>query len=172
MLSISLLFLFFSCRKSGFPIFEFDSRSFLPSYCTHNNNPDCSSSTWIYSFESESSLATKWIICLQKGGGNERQLQLFEQRLSESERKCSIYSKRCNRVQVREHQVMFSWTIIHWLRVRVQGDYQNLIGITADLVDSLERTVQGDPVTPEYLQQICTRLFSNQACGPFTTEIF
>lgn len=43
-----------------------------------------------------------------------------------------------------------------------QGDYQNLIGITADLVDSLERTVQGDPVTPEYLQQICTRLFSNQ----------
>ena len=55
--------------------------------------------------------------------------------------------------------------------MRVQGDYQNLIGITADLVDSLERTVQGDPVTPEYLQQICTRLFSNQACGPFTTEI-
>lgn len=43
-----------------------------------------------------------------------------------------------------------------------QKDYHNLISITADLVDSLEQTVSGNPVSPEYLQKICVRLFSNE----------
>lgn len=49
----------------------------------------------------------------------------LQQQMVDSERKATTYMKRYN---------------------RMQADYHNLIGITADLVDSLERTVQGDPV--------------------------
>lgn len=45
---------------------------------------------------------------------------------------------------------------------KVQADYHNLIGISAELVDSLENTIRGKPVTPEYLQNICNRLFNSQ----------
>ncbi|KAI2527386.1 ARMC9 isoform 12, partial [Pan troglodytes] len=31
-----------------------------------------------------------------------------------------------------------------------------------ELVDSLEATVSGKMITPEYLQSVCVRLFSNQ----------
>ena len=31
---------------------------------------------------------------------------------------------------------------------KLQADYHNLIGITADLVDTLEATLQGKPVAP------------------------
>lgn len=30
---------------------------------------------------------------------------------------------------------------------KIQADYQNLIGIAADLIDSLEQSVQGQPVS-------------------------
>uniref|UniRef100_A0A7N8XCU0 LisH domain-containing protein ARMC9 n=1 Tax=Mastacembelus armatus TaxID=205130 RepID=A0A7N8XCU0_9TELE len=45
---------------------------------------------------------------------------------------------------------------------KLQVDYHNLIGITAELVDSLEATVSGKMISPEYLQSVCVRLFSNQ----------
>ncbi|KAK2175425.1 hypothetical protein NP493_733g00009 [Ridgeia piscesae] len=70
-----------------------------------------------------------------------KSIDSLEQKLNDSERRAGAYMKRYN---------------------RIQGDYHNLISITADLVDSLEATVQGNPVSPEYLQQICVRLFSNQ----------
>ena len=40
---------------------------------------------------------------------------------------------------------------------KLQGDYHNLIGIAAELVDSLERCVRGQMIAPEYLQDICGR---------------
>uniref|UniRef100_A0A1I8H2E9 LisH domain-containing protein ARMC9 n=1 Tax=Macrostomum lignano TaxID=282301 RepID=A0A1I8H2E9_9PLAT len=45
---------------------------------------------------------------------------------------------------------------------KVQADYHNLIGITAELVDTLEASLQGRPVNPQFLQQICARLFQAQ----------
>ena len=45
---------------------------------------------------------------------------------------------------------------------KVQSDYHGLIGITAELVDSLESTISGKPVTPEYIQNICYKLFQTQ----------
>lgn len=45
---------------------------------------------------------------------------------------------------------------------KMQADYQNLIGITAELVDSLEATVSGKMISPEYLQSVYGRLFSSQ----------
>ncbi|PIK58886.1 putative lisH domain-containing protein ARMC9 [Apostichopus japonicus] len=45
---------------------------------------------------------------------------------------------------------------------KIQADYHNLIGITAELVDTLESCISGNQVTPDYLQSVCQRLFSNQ----------
>lgn len=45
---------------------------------------------------------------------------------------------------------------------RVQSEYHSLIGITAELVDSLENTINGKPVSNEYIQNICYKLFNTQ----------
>uniref|UniRef100_A0A0B7BQE6 LisH domain-containing protein ARMC9 n=1 Tax=Arion vulgaris TaxID=1028688 RepID=A0A0B7BQE6_9EUPU len=71
--------------------------------------------------------------------GSHHQLELMSQQVMEAERKATSYLKRHS---------------------KVQSDYHNLIGITADLVDALEATVQGRPITPEYLQKLCNRLFA------------
>ncbi|RUS90213.1 hypothetical protein EGW08_001994 [Elysia chlorotica] len=64
------------------------------------------------------------------------------------------------------------WSSITVLSVfALQNDYHNLIGITADLVDALEATVQGRPITPEYLQQLCTRLFSTHMSVPAPVDL-
>ncbi|XP_073866597.1 lisH domain-containing protein ARMC9 isoform X27 [Macaca fascicularis] len=68
-------------------------------------------------------------------------LQQLHQQLVEAERRSMTYLKRYN---------------------KIQADYHNLIGVTAELVDSLEATVSGKMITPEYLQSVCVRLFSNQ----------
>jgi hypothetical protein len=36
------------------------------------------------------------------------------------------------------------------------------LGITAELVDSLENTLSGKPVAPEYITNICYKLFQTQ----------
>uniref|UniRef100_A0A8D3C8R2 LisH domain-containing protein ARMC9 n=1 Tax=Scophthalmus maximus TaxID=52904 RepID=A0A8D3C8R2_SCOMX len=61
--------------------------------------------------------------------------------LVESDRRIAIYVRKLN---------------------KMQADYHNLIGITAELVDSLEATVSGKLISPEYLQSVCVRLFNNQ----------
>ncbi|XP_038939340.1 lisH domain-containing protein ARMC9 isoform X6 [Rattus norvegicus] len=68
-------------------------------------------------------------------------LQQLHQQLLEAERRAMAYLKRYN---------------------KMQADYHSLIGVTAELVDSLEATVSGKMITPEYLQSVCVRLFSNQ----------
>ncbi|XP_008118224.1 lisH domain-containing protein ARMC9 isoform X1 [Anolis carolinensis] len=72
---------------------------------------------------------------------SQEMLQQLHQQLVESERKTMTYLKRFN---------------------KIQADYHNLIGVTAELVDSLEATVSGKMITPEDLQSVCVRLFSNQ----------
>ncbi|NXI50744.1 ARMC9 protein, partial [Chloroceryle aenea] len=86
---------------------------------------------------------TPWLLTLFKENGqcNKEMLQHLHQQLVESERRSMTYLKRFN---------------------KMQADYHNLIGVTAELVDSLEATVNGKMITPEYLQSVCVRLFSNQ----------
>ncbi|KAH9490004.1 LisH domain-containing protein armc9 [Bulinus truncatus] len=74
------------------------------------------------------------------GKGLRQQNLLLSQQVLEAEKKASAYLKRHS---------------------KVQSDYHNLIGITADLVDALESTVQGKHITPEYLQHLCNRLFTS-----------
>nr|XP_024783713.3 lisH domain-containing protein ARMC9 isoform X2 [Pan paniscus] len=77
----------------------------------------------------------------ENGQSNKEILQQLHQQLVEAERRSMTYLKRYN---------------------KIQADYHNLIGVTAELVDSLEATVSGKMITPEYLQSVCVRLFSNQ----------
>nr|XP_004610922.1 unnamed protein product [Sorex araneus] len=77
----------------------------------------------------------------ENGQSNKEALQQLHQQLAEAERRAMTYLRRCN---------------------KIQADYHNLIGVTAELVDSLEATVSGKMITPEYLQSVCVRLFSNQ----------
>ncbi|XP_070206973.1 lisH domain-containing protein ARMC9-like isoform X2 [Littorina saxatilis] len=73
-------------------------------------------------------------------GEDRTQATYLQQQAVDAERKSLTYIRRFN---------------------KVQADYHSLIGITADLVDALESTVQGRPITPEYLQQLCNRLFTS-----------
>lgn len=79
-----------------------------------------------------------------EGKDHFQQVQAYQQQLVEAERKTMSYIKRHN---------------------KVQADYHNLIGITADLVDALEQTVQGKTISPEYLQHLCGRLFNAHITG-------
>lgn len=67
------------------------------------------------------------------------QLKKLQHQLTTGEQRCAQYQKRCS---------------------KLQADYHKLIGVAAELVDSLEDTVRGKMVTPEYLQDICIRLFA------------
>ncbi|XP_059507093.1 lisH domain-containing protein ARMC9 isoform X2 [Stegostoma tigrinum] len=86
--------------------------------------------------------APKLLSLFKENGQNSKELlQQLQQQLEETERKAATYMKRYR---------------------KMQEDYHSLIGVTAELVDSLEATVNGKMITPEYLQSVCVRLFSNQ----------
>ncbi|XP_030646980.1 lisH domain-containing protein ARMC9, partial [Chanos chanos] len=72
---------------------------------------------------------------------NKEAIQQMQLQLTEAERRAASYMRK------------FS---------KIQADYHNLIGVTAELVDSLEATVSGKMISPEYLQGVCVRLFSSQ----------
>uniref|UniRef100_A0A8C7LWL0 Armadillo repeat containing 9 n=1 Tax=Oncorhynchus mykiss TaxID=8022 RepID=A0A8C7LWL0_ONCMY len=73
--------------------------------------------------------------------GNLNTIQQLQLQLAEAEKRTSSYMRRFN---------------------KMQADHHNLIGVTAELVDSLEATVSGKMISPEYLQSMCVRLFSSQ----------
>ncbi|NXE86416.1 ARMC9 protein, partial [Menura novaehollandiae] len=77
----------------------------------------------------------------ENGQCNKEMLQYLHQQLVESDHRSMTYLKRFN---------------------KMQADYHNLIGVTAELVDSLEATITGKMISPEYIQSVCVRLFSNQ----------
>ncbi|NXX38533.1 ARMC9 protein, partial [Tricholaema leucomelas] len=77
----------------------------------------------------------------ENGQYNKEMMQHLHQQLVESENRTMTCLKQYNKMQM---------------------DYRNLSRVTAELVDSLEATVNGKMITPEYLQSICVRLFSNQ----------
>uniref|UniRef100_A0AAR2M112 LisH domain-containing protein ARMC9 n=1 Tax=Pygocentrus nattereri TaxID=42514 RepID=A0AAR2M112_PYGNA len=88
----------------------------------------------------------KLLSLILKASATPRLLTLYnlkqtQAQLAEAEKRASCYMRR------------FS---------KMQADYHNLIGVTAELVDSLEATVSGKMISPEYLQGVCVRLFSGQ----------
>ncbi|XP_061862086.1 lisH domain-containing protein ARMC9 isoform X2 [Colius striatus] len=77
----------------------------------------------------------------ENGQYNKEKLQQLHEQLFEAGHRSMTYLKQLN---------------------KMQADYHNLIGVTAELVDSLKATVSGKMITSEYLQNVCVRLFSNQ----------
>ncbi|XP_076583075.1 lisH domain-containing protein ARMC9 isoform X2 [Chaetodon auriga] len=75
------------------------------------------------------------------GRSTKEAIQQLQLQLAESDRRVASYVRKFH---------------------KMQADYHNLIGITAELVDSLEATVSGKMISPEYLQSVCIRLFSSQ----------
>eukprot|EP00794_Sanderia_malayensis_P014906 gene14907-16450_t len=70
----------------------------------------------------------------------ENHIEALQQQISEHEHRATTYFKRYT---------------------KIQADYRNLINIAAELVDALENAVRGQMVSPEYLHEICERLFKN-----------
>ncbi|XP_038147689.1 lisH domain-containing protein ARMC9 isoform X1 [Cyprinodon tularosa] len=90
----------------------------------------------------KSSKIPRLLTLYKEGGRNTKEaIQQLQLQLAESERRISSYVRKCN---------------------KMKADYHNLIGITAELVDSLEATVSGKMISPEYLQSVFHRLFSSQ----------
>ncbi|KAM3932089.1 lisH domain-containing protein ARMC9 [Leptodactylus fuscus] len=85
--------------------------------------------------------STPRLVTLYKESGQSSKDVQLQQQLAEAEHRAITYMKRFN---------------------KMQSDYHNLIGVTAELVDSLEATINGKLITPEYLQSVCTRLFNSQ----------
>ncbi|XP_054645152.1 lisH domain-containing protein ARMC9 isoform X3 [Dunckerocampus dactyliophorus] len=83
------------------------------------------------------------LLTLYKEGGKSSKevVQQLQLQLAESERRASSHMRKFN---------------------KMQADYYQLIGITAELVDSMEATISGKTISPEYLQSVCFRLFSSQ----------
>ncbi|NXX77563.1 ARMC9 protein, partial [Urocolius indicus] len=77
----------------------------------------------------------------ENGQYNKEKLQQLHEQLLEASHRSMTYQKQLN---------------------KIQADYHNLIGVTAELVDSLKATVSGKMITSEYLQNVYVRLFSNQ----------
>ncbi|XP_077573873.1 lisH domain-containing protein ARMC9 isoform X2 [Stigmatopora nigra] len=83
------------------------------------------------------------LLTLYKEGGrsSKEAMEQLQQQLTESERCCASYTRKFN---------------------KIQADYYQLLGIAAELVDTLEATISGKNISPEYLQSVCARLFSRQ----------
>uniref|UniRef100_A0A8C1XCI1 LisH domain-containing protein ARMC9 n=1 Tax=Cyprinus carpio TaxID=7962 RepID=A0A8C1XCI1_CYPCA len=71
-----------------------------------------------------------------------------------------LYNSNCTQMQLHLTEAERKSAICMRRFTKLQADHHNLIGITAELVDSLEATVRGKMISPEYLQGVCMRLFS------------
>uniref|UniRef100_A0A674HXK2 LisH domain-containing protein ARMC9 n=1 Tax=Terrapene triunguis TaxID=2587831 RepID=A0A674HXK2_9SAUR len=113
---------------------------FVPNPMVHPSFKELFQDSWMPELKTR---LEKFLSLTLKASHAPRLLTLYQlhQQLVEAERRSMTYLKRFNKIQV---------------------DYHNLIGVTAELVDSLEATVNGKMITPEYLQSVCVRLFSNQ----------
>uniref|UniRef100_A0A1A8P5U0 LisH domain-containing protein ARMC9 n=1 Tax=Nothobranchius rachovii TaxID=451742 RepID=A0A1A8P5U0_9TELE len=125
---------------------------FVPNPTVHPSFKDLFQDSWIPQLKSKlekflllslKSSKTPRLLTLYKEGGRSTKeaVQQLQLQLAESDRRITSYVRKFN---------------------KTQADYRNLIGITAELVDTLEATVSGKMISLEYLQSVYVRLFSSQ----------
>ncbi|XP_055077216.1 lisH domain-containing protein ARMC9 isoform X2 [Periophthalmus magnuspinnatus] len=125
---------------------------FVPNPMAHPSFKNLFQDSWIpklkkkleqfLSFTLKSPNSPRLLSLYREGGRSTKEaMQQLQIQLSESNRRIATYIKKCNKIQV---------------------DYYNLIGITADLIDLLEASVSGKMISPEYLQRVCVCLFNRQ----------
>ena len=85
---------------------------------------------------------------------------LFMRNSTEIERERKLHNEQLKKLQLQLTAKEQRFSQFEKRYLKIQGDYHKLIGVAAELVDSLEDAVRGKMVTPEYLQDICMRLFS------------
>ena len=85
---------------------------------------------------------------------------LFMRNFTEIERARKLHNEQLKKLQLQLTANEQRFAQFEKRYLKIQGDYHKLIGVAAELVDSLEDAVRGKIVTPEYLQDICMRLFS------------
>ncbi|XP_076879976.1 lisH domain-containing protein ARMC9 isoform X2 [Brachyhypopomus gauderio] len=90
-----------------------------------------------------------------KASARPRLLTLYRESAKESKDSCKQVQAQLADAEKRAASYMRRFN-------KMQGDYHNLIGVTAELVDSLEATISGKMISPEYLQAVCIRLFNGQ----------
>ncbi|KAM9460904.1 lisH domain-containing protein ARMC9 isoform 1-T1 [Clarias gariepinus] len=119
---------------------------FVPNPVTHPSFKEIFQDSWTLDLRKKLEMV---LVSTLKASATPRLLILYREstngnrehmkQLAEAEKKASAYMKK------------FS---------KIQADYDNLISVTAELVDSLEATVNGKMISPEYLQTVGVRLFS------------
>uniref|UniRef100_A0A1A8D1P9 LisH domain-containing protein ARMC9 n=2 Tax=Nothobranchius kadleci TaxID=1051664 RepID=A0A1A8D1P9_NOTKA len=129
---------------------------FVPNPTVHPSFKDLFQDSWIPQLKSKlekflllslKSSKTPRLLTLYKEGGRSTKeieteaVQQLQLQLAESDRRITSYVRKFN---------------------KTQADYRNLIGITAELVDTLEATISGKMISLEYLQSVYVRLFSSQ----------
>lgn len=85
---------------------------------------------------------------------------LFMRNSTEIERERKLHNEQLKKLQLQLTAKEQRFSQFEKRYLKIQADYHKLIGVAAELVDSLEDAVRGKMVTPEYLQDICMRLFS------------
>ncbi|XP_018612858.1 lisH domain-containing protein ARMC9 isoform X2 [Scleropages formosus] len=147
------------CNTAEF--LRFCALPFVPNPVAHPSFKDLFQDSWIPDVRRklEEFLSAKLnvsstprLLTLYKEGGkdNKEKIHQLRQLLAEAERRAASYMRKFN---------------------KAQADYHNLISITAELVESLEATVSGKMISPEYLQSVFVRLFSNQMRQSSTQSI-
>uniref|UniRef100_A0A4W4FQ01 LisH domain-containing protein ARMC9 n=1 Tax=Electrophorus electricus TaxID=8005 RepID=A0A4W4FQ01_ELEEL len=116
---------------------------FVPNPAVHPSFQELFQDSWTPDLKKR---LEKLLALTLKASATPRLLTLYSSKqvhaqLAEAEKRAASYTRRFN---------------------RMQADYHNLIGVTAELVDSLEATVSGKMISPEYLQGVCIRLFNGQ----------
>uniref|UniRef100_A0A8C6Q5E3 LisH domain-containing protein ARMC9 n=1 Tax=Nothobranchius furzeri TaxID=105023 RepID=A0A8C6Q5E3_NOTFU len=121
---------------------------FVPNPTVHPSFKDLFQDSWIPQLKSklekfllQSLKSSKTPRLLTLYGNKMPAVQQLQLQLAESDRRITSYVRKFN---------------------KTQADYRNLIGITAELVDTLEATVSGKMISLEYLQSVYVRLFSSQ----------
>lgn len=85
---------------------------------------------------------------------------LFIRNSTEMEKERKLHNEQLKKLQLQLTAREQRFAQFEKSYLKIQGDYHKLIGVAAELVDSLENAVRGKLLTPEYLQDICMRLFA------------
>uniref|UniRef100_A0A8C3R0D9 LisH domain-containing protein ARMC9 n=1 Tax=Cyanoderma ruficeps TaxID=181631 RepID=A0A8C3R0D9_9PASS len=122
---------------------------FVPNPMVHPSFKELFQDSWTLDLRTR---LEKFLSLTLKARQTPRLLTIFS-----SKNACEMIQHLHQQLAKREHRYVTNLKLFH----KLQMDYYNLLGVTAELVDSLAATVTGKMITPEYLQSVCACLFSN-----------
>ncbi|XP_058699471.1 lisH domain-containing protein ARMC9 isoform X2 [Poecile atricapillus] len=124
---------------------------FVPNPMVHPSFKELFQDSWTLDLRTR---LEKFLSLTLKAGQTPRLLTIFKE------------SGQCNKEMMQHlHQQLVKCEHRYMTNLKqfyeLQMSHHNLLGVTAELVDSLEATITGKMITPEYLQGVYACLFSN-----------